>query len=184
MRVASLLPIASIALGACASAGSAVPSGGTPASQTISVVGGSGGASITTAGENTSHVKTLPFSVDQVWRALPAVYDSLGIPVQTFDGVKRTIGNQSFAVRRRLKNVPLSRFIDCGNSQMGPSADDYDVRLTVLTDVRATDGGTIVTTSFEAMARPMNYAQEYSRCSSKGTFEQRLIDVLQARLAR
>jgi len=184
MRAASFLSVASIALAACASAGSAGPSGGTPASQTISVVGPSGGASITTPGENTSHVKTLPYSVDQVWRMLPAVYDSIGVPVQTLDAVKRSIGNQSFAVRRRLKNVPLSRFIDCGNSQMGPSADDYDVRLTLFTDVRAGDGGTTVTTTFEAVARPMNYAQEYSRCSSKGTLEQRIIDVLQARLAR
>ena len=186
MRATSFVSIASlalVALGACASAGTS-GAAGAPASQTISVIGAAGGAQINTPGENTTHVQTLPFAVDQVWRMLPAVFDSLGIPVQTLDGVKRTIGITGYAIRRRLKTVPLSRFIDCGTSQMGPSADDYDVRLTVLTTVRAGEGGATVTTSLEALARPLNYAQEYSRCSTKGALEQRIIDVLQARLAR
>ncbi len=186
MRAMSFVSIASVAwivLGACASAGtSGAP--GAPASQTISVIGAGGGAQISTSGENAAHVQTLPFTADQVWRALPAVFDSLGIRVQTLDGAKRTIGISGFAVRHRLKNVPLSRLIDCGTSQMGPSADDYDVRLTVFTDVHAGDGGATVTTSLEALARPINYAQEFSHCSTKGVLEQRIVDLLQARLGR
>jgi hypothetical protein len=139
---------------------------------------------MTVPGADRSHVQSVPFSVDQVWTILPAVYDSLGIPVRTLDAVKRTIGNAGLAVRRRLKSTPLSRFIDCGSTQLGPNADDYDVRLTLLTEVRAVDGGSTVTTTLEAVARPVNYAQEYSACSSRGVLEQRIIDVVQARLAR
>lgn len=183
MRFASLASCACIALGACASGtgGSAV---GAPASQTISVVGPAGGAKVTTPGETSVHVQTLPFAVDQVWRVLPAVFDSLGIPVGTLDGVKHIIGNPGFAVRRRLKNVQLSRYIDCGSSQLGPSADDYEVRLTLITELRSVEGGATVSTSLEAVARPVNYAQDYSRCTSRGTLEQRIVDVVQARLAR
>jgi hypothetical protein len=184
MRFVSLAILASVALGACASGGSGGAPVGSPSTQTIAVVGPSGGAKISTPGEISSNTQTLPFSVDQVWRALPATFDTLGIPVQALDNVKHTIGNSGFAIRRRLKNVPLSRYIDCGNSQLGPSADDYDVRLTVLTDVKATDGGAVVTTSVQAVARPMNYAQEYSSCNTRGSLEQRIIDVLRGRLAR
>jgi hypothetical protein len=184
MRFVSLAALAPMALGACASGGTGAAAVGAPATQTIAVVGPAGGAKISTPGEIASNVQTLAFSVDQIWRALPAAFDSLGIPVQTLDGVKHTIGNTGFAIRRRLKNVPLSRYIDCGTSQLGASADDYDVRLTVLTDVRPGDGGAIVTTSVQAVARPMNYAQEYSSCNSRGSLEQRIIDLVRARLTR
>jgi hypothetical protein len=135
-------------------------------------------------GADNTHMQSVPFSVEQVWRVLPGVYDSIGVPVQTLDPVKHAIGNSGFALRRRLKTTPLSRFIDCGNSQLGPNADDYDVRLTLLTEVRTVDGGSRLTTTLEAVARPANYAQEYSRCSSRGALEQRIIDAVQARLAR
>jgi hypothetical protein len=122
--------------------------------------------------------------MDQVWRALPAAYDSLGISVQTLDPVKHRIGNDGVALRRRLKTTPLSRFIDCGSTQLGPNADDYDVRLAVLTEIHAVEGGTAVTTTLLASARPANYAQDPSSCSSRGVLEQRIIDVVRARLAR
>lgn len=184
MRFLSFATLASVALGACASGGTSGSAVGAPSTQTIAIVGPAGGAKISTPGEIASNVQTLPFSVDQIWRVLPAVFDSLGIPVQTLDAVKHTIGNAGFAIRHRLKNVPLSRYIDCGTSQLGPSADDYDVRLTLLTDVRRDDGGATLTTSVQAVARPMNYAQEYSSCNSRGLLEQRIIDLLRARLAR
>lgn len=182
MRIASFASV--LAVAGCASAGSAGPPPVAPSSQTVSIVGPSGGANIVMGGSNTSNVQTLPFSADQVWRALPGAFDSLGITVRALDPVKRSIGNSGFAVRRRLGGVSLSRFIDCGTTQLGPNADDYDVRLTVLTDVRSSEGGSTVTTVVEAVARPINYAQEYSRCTSRGTLEQRIIDVVRARLAR
>ena len=94
-----------------------------------------------------------------------------------------SIGNQGFAIRHRLKNVSLSRYIDCGNSQLGPSADDYDVRLTLMADVHATDTGSRLTINLQAVARPPNYAQEYSSCSSRGVLETKLGDLVAARLA-
>ena len=184
MRGASFaLAIGLTAATACASGGTGVPTGA-PSSQSIGIVGPTGTVSMATAGRNEANVQTLPFTPDAVWRILPAVFDSLGIPVSTLDPVKRSIGNTGFAARRRLKNTPLSRFFDCGQTQLGPNADDYDMRLTVISEVHPSEGGTTVTTVVEASARPVNYAQEYSNCPSRGALEQRIIDVLRARLAK
>jgi hypothetical protein len=179
MRRASLLLLLT-SLAACASSGSsAAPP---PASRTVSA----GGASLTMTGNDPSNVHTIAFSVDKVWRALPAVFDSIGIPVATLDPAKRSIGNSGFKIRGRLKGVPLSRYIDCGNStQIGPNADSYDVNITLMADVRPAESGTsTVTTTMDAVARPANFAQEYSQCSSKGALETRFIAILNARLQR
>jgi hypothetical protein len=121
-----------------------------------------------------------------VWRSLPGVFDSLGIPVADLDATKRMIGNTQFKVRGRLKNVPLSRYIDCGTStQIGPNADSYDVSISLLAEVRpAESGATRVTTIFNAVARPGNFAQDYSQCGSKGLIETQFIDIVKARLSR
>ena len=129
---------------------------------------------------------TVPYAPDKVWRALPAVYDSLGIPVSTLDPAKRVIGNEAFKVRGRLKSTPLSRYIDCGSStQIGPNADSYDVVLTLVTNVRPAEGGaTTVNNTFSAVARPANFSQDYSQCSSRSTMETRFLTVLNSVLGK
>ncbi len=181
MRVVSRVWL--LAVVGCASSGAG---GSSPApDQTVRVIGATGSSSLTIPGSNVSNSRKLANTVDQVWRALPAVFDSLGIPVQTLDPVKHSIGAAGFLARHRLKNVPLSRYVDCGNTQMGPAADDYDVRITLLVDVQPAEGSAaMVTTTMEAVAKPANYAQDYSRCSSRGSLEDKLFGVLNARLAR
>src|SRR5215471_12129385 len=137
MRLATLALLPTLA--ACASGGTP---GGAPASQTLGVIGPSGMVSVAIPGADRSHTQSIPFSMNQVWGVLPAVFDSLGIPVRTLDPVTHTIGNDGLAVRRRLKSTPLSRFIDCGSTQIGPNADDYDVRLAVITEIHTVEGGT------------------------------------------
>jgi len=182
MRTATLLLLLPLAACATANSGSAP----TPASQTVRVVGASGGASLTMAGNNTSNVHTLAFGMDQVWRALPFVFDSIGIPVGTLDPGKRTIGNSGFKIRGRLRGVPLSRYIDCGNStQIGPNADAYDVNITMFAELHPGEAGaTVLSTTMDAVARPATFAQEYSHCASKGVLETRFADILKARLER
>jgi hypothetical protein len=182
MRTASLLVL--LPLAACASGGAG--STATPASQTVTVVGSQGGTSLTMAGNNSSNVHTLAFGMDQVWRALPFVFDSIGIPVGTLDPAKRNIGNSGFKIRGRLKGVPLSRYIDCGNStQIGPNADAYDVNISMFAELHPADGGgTTLSTTMDVLARPATFAQEYSRCASKGVLETRFFDILRARLEK
>src|SRR5690349_16319289 len=56
-------------------------------------------------------VKLVAFPLQQVWRVLPAVFDSLGIPITDVDPAQHVIGSSGFKARNRLKNVPLSKFI-------------------------------------------------------------------------
>ncbi|HEX3865338.1 MAG TPA: hypothetical protein VHV78_01255 [Gemmatimonadaceae bacterium] len=186
MRIVPVL--SALAVAACASSGSGGGSSSpAPIEQgAVSVAGPAGTTAVTVAGTDNSNVQTLPFTVDAVWRALPAIFDSLGIPVKTLDPMRRTIGNTGFTVRHRLKNRPLSRLIDCGQSQMGPSADDYDVLLAVMVDVRPAAGGSgaTLTTNIDAKAKPPNYAQDYTACSSRGIIESSIADQVKLRLAK
>ena len=103
---------------------------------------------------------TLPYSVEQVWRVLPFVFDSLGIPIAAMDPAKRTLGNETYRVHGRLKGTPLSRFIDCGSStQIGPNADNYDVVLTLTAQVHPAEAGSsTVVTTFSAVGKPANFS--------------------------
>jgi hypothetical protein len=130
-----------------------------------------------------SSTHTLAVNPDQVWKLLPGVLDTLGIPVGTLEPASRTIGNSGLKIRGRLRGVPLSRYIDCGNStQIGPNADSYDVNLVFLAEVRPAQGGSTVRVTLQAVAKPVNFAQDYSQCSTKGVLESRFFDILSARL--
>jgi hypothetical protein len=170
-------------LAGCASGGGPASA---PASQTMRVVGPSSTEAIAlSGGPETSTSRSLPYSVEKIWRALPAVLDSLGIPIETMDPAKRVIGNTGFKVHSRLKNVALSRYVDCGNSTgIGPNADNYEVHMVFLATVQPAQGNSSqVSLTFEAAAKPVNFAQDYSQCGSKAVLEGRVFDLLAARLA-
>ena len=133
----------------------------------------------------TSDVIHLEYALDAVWRILPSVFDSIGITVNTIDQSRKTIGNPGYKIRQRLGKSPLSKYLDCGNTQIGPNADSYDVMLTVLSTV-APEGasGATLSTLVEAQAKPVTYNQAYSRCSSKGGIESRISELVKARLSR
>jgi len=175
MRAASVLLLAT--LSACASSTS-----GSPA---VTPIRSQGTVGMSVDSRAHTYTQAIAYPVDQVWRALPAVYDSLKIPLNTLDAKTHTIGNDGFKIRRQLGTITLSKYIECGTTQIGPNADSYEVVLTVLTQVEpGTSGAAKVTTTFESSARPLAFAQEYSRCSSKGVLEARLMDVLRSRLTR
>ena len=183
----SRLIVAAVLLSACASGSStssttgAAP-GSRPATETVRL-GRLG--SLTMSNAPTADVSRIPHPADAVWRIMPSVFDSLGVPVATIDPAGRVIGNPGYKTRQRLGKAPLSRYLDCGNTQIGPNADSYDVFLTVLTTVRANGAeGAALSTVVEAKARPVTYNQAYSNCSSKGGIERRITDVVNARLAR
>lgn len=168
---------------ACASSGTSSIAPVKPATQTI---GGGGMGSLTMSASATTDVSHLPFSADAVWRILPSVYDSIGIQVTTVDPATKKIGNPGYKIRQRLGKVPLSRYLDCGTTQIGPNADSYDVVLTVLTVVTPEGAGTGATLStvVEAQSRPATFTQAYNRCSSKGAIEIRVAELVKARLSR
>jgi hypothetical protein len=176
------LAISSLALlAACASGGASASS---PDQQTIRVSGSSGSSTFNLRNNTSVDVARVAYPIDKVWRVMPAVFDSLKIPLTTADGSKHTIGNDGMKVRSKLGGVALSKYIDCGQAQIGPSADTYDVFLTVLTTVRAVSTTeTELQTTVESAARPITFNQEYSRCSTKGKLETTISDIVSAKLA-
>jgi hypothetical protein len=128
---------------------------------------------------------TLPYTADAIWNVMPSVFDSLGIAVGTLDPDTRVIGNTALKVHGRLGSVSLSKYIDCGQTQGFPSADTYDVHLSVLTQVSPGKGNSAtIATVVEAVARPAQFKGDYSRCESKGELEARIPRVVTARLQK
>lgn len=168
------------ALAGCASSTSTA-TGGRPATQTIG--GGSGVGSIVVANRSESDVTHLSYPMDAVWRVLPGVFDSIAVPLTVMDPTQKRIGNEGFKLRARLGKAPLSRYLDCGNTQIGPNADSYDVFMTIVTTVRpeGTAGSTIHTV-IEAQSKPITYNQGYSRCTSKTSLEAKIAELVVARL--
>jgi hypothetical protein len=153
------------------------------ATETVRVAGS--GIGMATAPNTGAIVATVPFASEQVWRTMPAVFESLGIPLTTLDPKKHLIGNEGFKLRQQLGTVRLSKYIECGTTQIGPNADSYEVYITIVTDVQPGEsGGAKISTVFEASARPLNFAQEYSRCSSKGVLEPKIVEVATAKLQK
>ena len=111
------------------------------------------------------------------------VYDSVGLKIASLDSAHHLIGNGDAKMRRQLGGVPLSRFLDCGQTQIGYNADSYDVVLTVKTQLQPdASGATVVRTLVTAVAKPVAFSQEYSSCSSTGKLESRVSDVIRAKL--
>lgn len=180
MRVLAFLSL--VAVAACASSGGGTTTTAKPATQTIN---SNGIGSLTINNQSNMDVVKMPYSADAIFRILPSVFDSLSIPVTSLLPATKTIGNPQFKTRQRLGKVVMSKYLDCGATQIGPNADSYDIVLNVSTNVVANGPAeSTVTTTFEAMARPATISQAYSRCTSKGLFETRLTEIVKARLSK
>ena len=172
--------ILAIETAGCAS-NSALPE--RPSEQTVQVVGMAGRLTINS--NSTASKSAIAAPVEQVWRVLPAVFDSLGVAISTVNQVQHLIGNDALKVRQRLGKAPLSRYLDCGQTQIGPNADSYDVMLTLLVQLQPNGAGsTTVFSTVEATAKPIAFAQSASACSSKGSLESRLTTLIQTVLPR
>jgi hypothetical protein len=178
MRSPLFVPLALLA--ACASGGGNVPLGG--AEQTINLADGTGGV-LRMRGSDGARVSSIAAPIDKVWRVLPAVFDSLGIALTDINPATHLMGNGGMKVHAKLGTTSLGKYIDCGNTQGFSSAESYDVQMSVKTQVEAAkDGGTTIGTLVEAVGRPMAFAGEYVRCSTKGELEQRIADGARAQL--
>ena len=181
MRPVAILAMTGIV--ACASQSHA-PSTATPESERVRMGGQQTGLRLSST--TVARADTLWLGIDRVWKALPAVYAVLEVPIASFDAEANVIGNSSVKLYRRLGKTPLTRYLDCGSTQIGPNADSYEVFLSVLTKLsrpQADTSNTAVVTTVEATARPIQFRGDPVRCSSKGALEARVIEVLKVQLA-
>jgi hypothetical protein len=125
---------------------------------------------------------TLSASPTEVWAVLPDAYRSLGIPVSEVAQNVLTLGNADFE-SRQIDGKRMGSFFDCGVSRSGIVANLYDVSISIATRLQeAPGGGTVVTTTMEAWARPRTTSGNPVHCSSKQTLERRLTEELSALL--
>lgn len=166
---------------ACASS-TPLPETGASSQRTIQVAGVAG--KLTVLSSTRANVSKLAFTVDEVWKVLPAVLDSLGVKGGVIDAAQHVIGTENAKVRVQLGRTPLSRYLDCGATQIGQNADSYEVLLTVLAQVQAAESGSSLSITVEAAAKPIAFRQDYMRCSTKGLLESRLLDAVKKQLLR
>ena len=181
---ATPLLLASVAAGLVACSGTpSMRSGGREA--TVSV-GGEGGGTLRVRNEVESSSAIIGLPIDKVWAALPAAFDSLGVTVTSRDPVKRIMGTEGIKVRQRIGGVPLSRYFDCGTTQIGANADSYEVMLMLMAQLKAAPGNTTsIVVSVDARARPVAFSQGYSECSSMtNSLDARLIELVRRQASR
>jgi hypothetical protein len=177
----AIVSVGLIAVLGCASANTAPGGGSSGTARVIGSVGENTMHAISTGSDPIAGTTTLAVPADKLWKLLPAVYDSLGIALTTMDASSRLIGNRGMQIRRELGKVRLSKYIDCGSPQARPSADFYDINLSVMTQLQPIDAGdTKVVTTVDAMGRPVSFSGENVRCATTGEIEARVSKLLDA----
>jgi hypothetical protein len=130
-------------------------------------------------------VRTWQFAAPrtQVWNALLASHDALGIP---FKSGTAEAGQATFELSNRIRTVagkPASRYIDCGMGSAGARADSYRLIIRLHHVLQNTsDGGTALSTSMEAWARNPAISSDPVPCLSLGLLEAELGGMVAARL--
>lgn len=172
-----VLAAATISLAGCARNTDIEPIG--TDTQVVTIASGTGTQTLRIRQDDPSNERVLDLPLDAVWRVLPAVYDSLGVPITTVNPSAHIIGADGTKVRRSLKGVPLSRYFDCGTTQIGANADEYEITLTLLTQARAaTPTTTRVEITTIALARPVARRQNPQNCTILGTLDAKLYDMI------
>jgi hypothetical protein len=184
MRISALALL--LATAACGSTQSASTMS-TPETERTSIPGASLGSTggLRLDATPTARLDTLWVPLDRIWKVLPAVYGILDIPIERFNAESNEIGHSSLKLFRKLGQTQLTKLIDCGNTQIGPNAESYEVLLTVITKLTKTKMDTNVTTVstiVSGRARPVQFNGGYVACKSKGQLEAKIAEVLKVNL--
>src|SRR5690606_32548278 len=132
--------LAALVLGGCASSGGNVLRD-TETRRAPTLITSAGGATtqIDTQRELVSQSTMVQMTLESAYRRLHAVYDVMGIEPRSFSDRDHFVGNQHLVLRRRLGGERLSAFINCGSGMTGPHADQYEVTMSVVTQLTAAD---------------------------------------------
>ena len=140
----------------------------------------------TTARGTTRDVETIRTTFDQArfvtgsweatWRALPAVYGSLGIGGSgVLNEEEHLFGRQYLQVRLDLAGTRLSRIVRCGSLFAGGETVN-PVTLTVMTLVEPVPGGSEVRTWLDATSRDVGGSGSPPvQCGSTGWLEREIV---------
>ena len=176
-----MFPLAIVLTASCASSGSS-PDPGLPAPSERVVASDAHGAFRTTVPPNAkAHIAVAP---SRVFDALKPVYEELGIPVALNDPSTGRFGNPDFFKSRKLGNEPISSYLNCGSTIMGPAADNYRVYMSLVSMVRPDGHGeTDLETAFTGHAKNMEgTTSDFVACGTTGLLEDLIKKRLMAKL--
>lgn len=140
---------------------------------------------LTTSEEKNVIVLPILSPADTVWTVLPSVFIELGVDPGTVDQQQRYIANTSFMARRTLGNVRLSRYIDCGGTVSGKTADQATVTLSLTVQVVADSGGVAqLRTQFDGSATLDGAVANKIHCATTGALESRIARMVTDDIAR
>jgi hypothetical protein len=111
------------------------------------------------------------------WAALPAVFEQLGVEATTVDRRFFSMGNERF-VARDIDGRSLSNYLECGSNFGRPRADQYEVTMQILVQIGRDPTGARVRTTLDAYARPRDVGGNAYHCTSKGTLERRVAELI------
>lgn len=166
---------------ACASGGAGTSPTGSRRTDDVSVARGPlGSFEITT--EASVQDRVISAARITVWAVLPSVFETLGIEA-TVDPRTFVIGNSGYRARR-IEGKRLSTYLECGRG-LARNADRYQVTLQLMVQLDdAPDGGTLVRTLLDAYARSTDVSGRTAiHCTSRGTLERRIIELIAEELA-
>ena len=148
---------------------------------TVDAAGGSKVTAVTTTSYAAMAETQLDRAPDAVFGVLGGVYEDLGIAVGTIDAPNRTTGNTQIRARGRLGRVPVSTYLDCGNTGLqGAAANAFPVRMSVLSTVSAEGDGSRLRTVVEGVYTSAESSGAVA-CSSTGELEATIARAVLAR---
>ena len=174
----SLSSLLVLALGSsCASSGSSPDPGVAPPTERVVAADTHGVLRTTVPANAKAHI---PASPSRVFDALKSVYKELGVPPAISDPATGRFGNADFWKTGKLGAEALSTYLNCGNSMLGPAADNYRVYISLVSQAHPDGKGeTDVETSFFAQARNMEgTTSDRVSCGSTGRLEEQIRKVL------
>jgi len=132
----------------------------------------------------------LPFPIhgnrDSIFTALERVFKDLKIPVETRDPRTGLLRNLNAEISKRLGNVPLSRYLDCGRGFSGDNANFYQINLAISAWIDPPSGDAKqLQVAIAASGRdPAGSRSGWAQCTSRGALEQLVADRVQAAVSR
>jgi hypothetical protein len=172
-----IIPLLMLAVGACAT--SNVQSGRAP----DRVVATTDESIIRAPGERPISA-VIDASPDALFDAVQDVYLQLGVEIKTLDPVNHVVGNKRFQKMYRLAGSSLDAWMGCGLSATGPVANSSRLTMSLTSQVLPSTSGSELQTAFTGYAEDMSVSKGKMSCASTGKLEERIHQLVLARLGK
>jgi hypothetical protein len=126
------------------------------------------------------HVDTVALPPPRAWVEVVRAWSTLRIPVTGVDTTTFRIGGSSQPMGLIGDSKP-SAWLDCGHGMAEANADQYQVTFSMATRVMPLEGGSAIESIIRATARPRDVSTESFRCTSLGTLERRMAELIRQR---